>query len=121
MDPASACGLGPLSAHLGLPKRLAGTLMVYRGPQLKLISQRQGRQLSIHVPPDDPDLPALLSPLAEMLTRQFRPLTRIRVEAINETDAAQSPYRPCLEKNFEVVADHRTLDLFRNEIKKAAT
>ena len=113
MDPASACGLGPLSTGLGLPKRLAGNLMVYHGRQLKLVSQRQGRQIFIHVSPDDPSLPVLLSPLVEMITRQFRPLTRIRVEAINGADAAQSPYRQCLEKRFEVAAGHRTLDLFR--------
>ncbi len=113
MDPASACGLGPLSARLGLPKRLAGNLMVYQGRQLKLISQRQGRQLFIHAGPDDPDLPALLLPLTEMITRQFRPLTRIRVEAINGEDAAKSRFRKRLEEIFEVAADHRTLDLFR--------
>ncbi|MCG8636582.1 MAG: DEAD/DEAH box helicase [Desulfobacterales bacterium] len=113
MDPASICGLGPMVRGLGLPKRLAGTHLVYRGRELVLVSGRRGREMTIHVPPEDDRLPGYLAPVVHMMTRTFSPLTHITVDTINGESAAQSPYRGAFDALFEVVAGHKSLDLYQ--------
>lgn len=112
-DPASACGLGPLAGQLKLPKRLPATHLVYKGPDLVLVSRSRARELVIHVPPDDENLPGYLAPLSHMITRTCLPITHIAVHTINGKDAAASPYRDVLDRLFEVSAGHKTLDLFQ--------
>ncbi|WDP90978.1 MAG: DEAD/DEAH box helicase [Desulfobacter sp.] len=113
MDPASPCGLGPAVRRLKLPRRLASTHLVYRGNDLVLVSLRSGRELAVHVPPEDPGLAGYLAPLRHLLTRPFDPLPRVTIETINGGPAAASPYKHIFQVEFEVDAGPRTLDLFQ--------
>ncbi len=53
-DPASLCGLQVDSLRGMLPPRVASTHLVYRGKDLKVVSKRNGKDLSFFVPHDDP-------------------------------------------------------------------
>jgi ATP-dependent Lhr-like helicase len=113
VDPASACGL-PLEGLRGvLPKRVEGTHLVYRGARQVLVSQRNGRILTIAVPPDDPALPECLDVFAHLLKREFAPLRRVVIETINGEPAPASPYLPAFRGRFEVVVDMKRVSLFR--------
>ena len=113
MDPASVCGL-PLEGLRGaVPKRVEGTHLVYRGASLVLVSQRNGRILSIAAPPDDPRLPEYLEVFHHLLAREFAPLRRIVIETINGGPAPESPYLPAFRELFDVVVDVKRVSLFR--------
>ena len=113
VDPASVCGL-PLEGLRGVqPKRVEGTHLVYRGARLVLVSQRNGRILSIAVPPGDPGLPEFLEVFHHLLTREFSPLRRIVMETINGEPAPESPYLPAFRGLFDVIVDVKRVSLFR--------
>ena len=113
-DPASLCGL-PLEGLKGvLPRRVETTHLAFRGDEPVLVSERRGKVLTIALEPDHPDLPACLAPLRHLLSRGFRPLTRIKVEKINGEPAAQSPYLDLLRTCFEVSVDFREVLLWKN-------
>jgi len=111
-DPASLCGipLGPLKGKL--PRRVAGTHLVYRGSMVVLVSQQGGRRLEFRLPPGDPDLGSCLEFLHVMMTRKFQPLRRIVIESINDEPAGRSPYITALRASFEVSAGHRQITLY---------
>ena len=116
-DPASLCGL-PLERLKDrlkglLPRRLETTHIAFRGADPVLVSERRGKVLTIALGPDDPDLPACLGPLTHLLSRRFRPLTRIKVERINGEPAAKSPYLDALRTCFEVSVDFREVLLWK--------
>jgi ATP-dependent Lhr-like helicase len=101
-DPASAAGLGLVGLPYSLPPRLAGTHLAFHGSALALISRRQGRELSILVPPRHPYLAGYLGPLRHMVDRAFMPLKAVEVETVNGQAAADSPYLEDLtEAGFE--------------------
>lgn len=113
VDPASVCGL-PLEGLRGaVPKRVEGTHLVYRGARLVLVSQRNGRILSISVPPGEPGLAEFLEVFHHLLTREFSPLRRIVVETINGEPAPESSYLPAFRGLFDVVVDVKRVSLFR--------
>ena len=113
MDPSSLCGM-PLDSIKGmLPRRLAGTHLVYRGHKVVLISQRNGRKLTFNVATDDPYMQEYLIGLRHLLTRRFRPLRQITVETINEEDASRSPFVNILRVSFDVLFDYKHLVLYR--------
>jgi ATP-dependent Lhr-like helicase len=116
MDPASLCGIRLDALKGTLPRRAAGAHMVYRGSRLVLVSQRRGRTLTFHVPPDDPRLLSYLGFLRHLLFRPFNPLRRIIIEDINGEDAAQSPYVDIMRTGFDVIADYKNIILYRREI-----
>ena len=95
-DPASLCGMGLESLKGKLPSRLASNHLVFRGSELVLESQRQGKAIAFHVEPDDPDLVEICGLLRHLLTRQFNPLKKIKVETINDEPAAKSSYLDAL-------------------------
>ena len=112
LDPASLCGV-PLEALKGtLPKRVGSTHLVYKGKKLALVSIGQGKALTFHMPPDDPQLQLVLAPLRHLLTRRFKPLRRITIERINGEEAARSPYLDALRTSFEVLVDYRKVTLY---------
>ena len=111
-DPASPCGLG-LPGLAGLPNRLPGNHLVYRGAELVVVSERRGRRLTIAVGPDHPDLGRYLTFLKVALTRQERPVKGIVVETINDEPAAEGPYRAVLAALFHVTRDGTSLRLGR--------
>jgi ATP-dependent Lhr-like helicase len=112
-DPASACGLGLPDLRTLLPRRVPSTHLVYRGPELVLESNRNGRQLVFHVAPDDPRLPEFLAPLDHLLTRPQQPVRQLEVETIGGQPAAHSPYADALRTAFDTRRDHHTLILLR--------
>ena len=112
-DPASLCGL-QLEALKGmLPPRVPGTHLVYQGAKLVMVSKRNGRDLTFHVPPDDPHLPEYMSALRHLLTRQFQPVRRIAIETINGDPSPQSPYLSTLRTCFEAMVDYKHVNLSR--------
>jgi ATP-dependent Lhr-like helicase len=78
-----------------------------------MVSKRNGRDVTFHVPPDDPHLPEYMGALRHLLTRQFQPVRRIAIETINEESAPQSPYVPMLRPCFEVMVDYKYVNLSR--------
>ncbi|RJR43177.1 MAG: DEAD/DEAH box helicase [Desulfobacteraceae bacterium] len=110
-DPASLCGV-PLESMKGkLPMRLSGTHLVYRGSRLILVSRQNGKRLFIHVAPDDESMAACFEFLRVMMNRDFLPLRRISIEAINEKPAGTSPYLAVLRTLFDVSVEHRKVTL----------
>ncbi|WP_026839860.1 DEAD/DEAH box helicase [Citrifermentans bremense] len=95
-DPASLCGIGLEGLPYRLPARLPSTHLVYRGPDLVLVSRRYGKELLIKAEPDDERLPEYLRFFHTLLSRDFNPLKRIQVERINGEPAASSPYAGAL-------------------------
>jgi ATP-dependent Lhr-like helicase len=98
-DPGSACGLG--LPGLDLPARRPTTWLAWRGRQLALVAEADGRRLDLRLPPDHPDLPACLEVLKLLCDRRVRPLARVEVEQINGAPAAQGAYtEPLLRWGF---------------------
>lgn len=113
-DPASACGLGLEGLRASLPRRVAGTHLVYHGPRLVLESHRNGRRLVFHVAPDDPRLPEYLAPLDHLLTRARQPVRQLEIETVDGAPAASSPFADVLGAQFDLRRDHHSLILLRN-------
>ena len=112
-DPASLCGV-QLDAIKGmLPKRVSGTHLVYKGNRLVLISQRNGKALTMNVPPKDPQLPEYLEVLRHLMTRKFLPYRKITIEIINGEDASRSGYKEALQIVFDALIDYKTITLYR--------
>ena len=89
--------------------------MVFQGRNLKLVSQRNGKELIFHAGPDDDHLVEYLAPLTHLLTRQFKPAKSIVVETINGEPALNSPYLEVFETVFSVVRDLKHVTLYRRE------
>ncbi|MEZ5278312.1 MAG: DEAD/DEAH box helicase [Opitutaceae bacterium] len=112
-DPISPCGLELEGTKGNYPRRVPGNHLVFRGSELVLTSQRLGRDITFHLPFDDPDLVAVLEVFEHLLTRQFNPLARILVETINGEPAARSVTLDAFRARFDVVPDHRQVTLYR--------
>ncbi|MFH1467521.1 MAG: DEAD/DEAH box helicase [Pseudomonadota bacterium] len=99
-DPASACGLS--LPGLDLPARRPTTWLAWRGHQLALVAEADGRRLDVRLPPDHPDLGACLAVLKLLCDRRVRPAARVEVEQINDEPAPKSPYaEPLLRWGFQ--------------------
>jgi len=112
-DPASLCGIQLESVRGMLPARVATTHLVYRGSRLIVVSKRNGKDLIIHVAPDDPNLPGYMVVLRHLLTRKLRPMKRVSIETINGESAPQSPYLPALRTFSDVAVDYKNVTLYR--------
>jgi ATP-dependent Lhr-like helicase len=112
-DPASLCGTQLESVRGMLPARVATTHLVYRGSRLIVVSKRNGKDLIIHVAPDDPNLPEYMVVLRHLLTRKFQPMKRISIGTINGESASQSPYLPALRAFSDVAVDYKNVTLYR--------
>ncbi len=91
-DPASLCGTGIEDLKPLLPSRLVSNHVVYQGPHVALVAQRNGKSLRCHVEPGHARLSEYLGFFKVLLERDFHPLKRIVVETINDEPALQSPY-----------------------------
>ncbi len=96
VDPASPCGLGLGDAFPDLPTRMPGSHLVFRGRSLIATSRRNGRDLTILVDVDDPDLDRCFDPLHNLVSRSWNPLPRVSVETINGIPARHSPFAAAL-------------------------
>jgi ATP-dependent Lhr-like helicase len=113
-DPASMCGIQLDAVRGTLPPRRPSTHLVYRGARRVMASQRHGKDLIFHVPPDEPDIARYLGPLHHLLTRPVAPFRSVTVETVNGQPAANSPYLELLRTAFEVVPDYKSITLYRN-------
>ncbi len=86
-DPLSLCGLGLDLPHL--PRRLPGNHLIYDGPELVLVSEKNGRQLNIHVSPEHAMLEQYLDILLQTFSKRRNPPT---IETINGETISTSPY-----------------------------
>lgn len=111
-DPASLCGVDLPELKASLPRRVAGTQLVWRGARLAAVLRRSGREIEFRVAADDAGLAALVEPLRVALTRGFDPEHGLAVETINGEPAATSPYRRAFDA-FSVVQEHDGLRLRR--------
>ncbi len=112
-DPASLCGLPIDQLKSLLPKRLASTHLVFKGTNLVLISERNGKALTIDIEPDNSQIQEFLAPLKHLLYRQFMPSKQVVIETINQQDAAKSPYIDALKTSFEVLVEFKKVTLYR--------
>jgi ATP-dependent helicase Lhr and Lhr-like helicase len=111
-DPASLCGTGLEGLRGSLPRRMATNHLVYCGKRAMLESLRSGRELRIHIPPDDPRLNQSLQFFKTLLSRDFSPLKKIFVEKINGIAASASEYRDAF-REFGFKAIYKGLELWR--------
>jgi ATP-dependent Lhr-like helicase len=112
-DPVSLCGIQIEALKSRLPKRIAGTHLVYCGRKLVMVSRRYAKALDFHVPVDDPRIKEYLCSLRHLLTRRFQPLRHITVETINSVEAARSEYVDTLKTSFDVVINYRQVVLYK--------
>jgi ATP-dependent helicase Lhr and Lhr-like helicase len=113
VDPASPCGTALELLKSSLPRRIPGTHLVYHGPKLVLVSQRNGRRLSIHVSHDHDRLKEYWCVLHHLLERKSSPLRRIIVETINDEPAKGSPYLKSLAEEFDLSVDYKRVTLYQ--------
>lgn len=113
-DPASLCGVDLPALKKVLPRRSASTHLVFHGARLVVESRKRGKDLTFHIPPDDPRLEQYCAFLHAMLTRAFQPAATLSIETINGTSAIKSPYLTWLRDIFEASADSRKVTLWRN-------
>ena len=112
-DPVSLCGLSLEGIKGTLPKRVAGAHLVYKGKDLVLISERNGKDITINAPADDPRLQEYYCSLRHLLTRRFQPLRQITVESVNKEPATASPYLDSLKISFDVLTEFKKITLYR--------
>ena len=113
-DPISNCGMPIDELRDTLPRRVVSNHLTYHGNDLVMVSERNGKALTIHVPPDHPGLDRYFIGLKHLIYRSFQPLKKITIESINNQPARKSPYFPSLENSFEVVSDYKAIYLQRS-------
>ncbi|RJP28368.1 MAG: DEAD/DEAH box helicase [Candidatus Omnitrophota bacterium] len=111
MDPASLCGVALKGLNYELPKRRPTTHLVYHGNRLVLLSKRNGKDVEIRVPPNDPHLHEYYRLFKNVLERQISPKISITVETINGEDAVNSSYLSVIKEMFDVTVDYRKITL----------
>jgi ATP-dependent Lhr-like helicase len=104
------CGAGVAELSYQLPPRIPGNHLVYHGTRLVVVSRRLGKELHIGVPPDCIDLPRYLEFFRDLATRDYRPLSGIRVETVNEAPVRDSVYADALVA-FGFLRDYRAYTL----------
>lgn len=104
-DPSSLCGVGLEDLKGTLPKRVAGSVLVYRGAELLCIALRGGKSLSFEIPASDEDLPQIVSALGDALG--LSSVSQLKLESINGEDARSSPYLESLGMVWRIHSDHK--------------
>jgi ATP-dependent Lhr-like helicase len=107
-DPASLCGVDVVALKHALPSRLPTTHVVFQGDRVVLVSRRKGLELEIRVPPESPRLLEYLAFVKVLTGREWRPMSAVRVETVNDVPVGGSPYKDRLIE-FGFVEDYRRL------------
>jgi ATP-dependent Lhr-like helicase len=107
-DPASPAALDIEGLDPRIPARSPRNRLYYRGARLIAVSKRNGKELEIFIPPEDPGLPELVSLIA---LRKAGPGKKLVIETVNGAAAASSPHgRRFTERGF--IADRGKLYLW---------
>src|SRR5208283_4805256 len=107
-DPASLCGVDIETLKPALPSRLPTTHVVFHGDNVVLVPRRKGLELEIRVPPESQRLLEYFAFVKVLTGREWRPMSAIRVETINDVPVGNSPYKERLIQ-FGFVEDYRRL------------
>jgi ATP-dependent Lhr-like helicase len=91
-DPASLCGLSAEGLDPELPARSATSRLCFAGNRLVAISRKNGKDLRVLVPPDDPRSPEILGFMKGSRTRAVDPERKLVVEKVNGANASTSPW-----------------------------
>ncbi|HOL94346.1 MAG TPA: DEAD/DEAH box helicase [bacterium] len=110
-DPASLCGVSLTGLGYELPERRPSHHLVYHGRKLVMTSRRSGREVEIHVPADDPNLPCYFGLFRDWLERLVSPVPVIVIESINGEDPTRSAYLPVLRELFDTRAEYKKITL----------
>ena len=112
-DPIAVCAMGIDGLTTPLPRRVPSNHLVYRGSQLVMVSERNGRALTFHVPASDPDLITYLGVLRHLVYRKSNPVKQLTIETINDEPATRSPYLDAIGTAFDINHDHRAVYIER--------
>ncbi|MDR1352648.1 MAG: DEAD/DEAH box helicase [Treponema sp.] len=93
-DPASPAALELEGLPFPLPSRLPGVRLCFRGTSPMYISAKNGRELEIFFPPEDPGAPRIMALLLSSRGPSFR---KTIIEKINGISASGSPYSQVLK------------------------
>ena len=113
LDPIALSGIRVPELRTDLPRRVPAHHIVYADGSVAMISERNGRTLTITLEPDDTRLPKVYGALRHLLLRSFNPRSKVTIETINETPTARSPYLGSLRECFDVVADYKSVYIQR--------
>ncbi|XOV82555.1 MAG: DEAD/DEAH box helicase [bacterium] len=103
-DPASPCGLG--LAWPELPQRRINNYLSFSNQALAAVFENGGKQIRYYVAPEDENLPIINSVLTHLVDVRRQ---HVQIETINHKPARSSPYLSALQRQFEVVSDHRNV------------
>ena len=95
-DPISMCGIDLQYFKKDLPARRSSTHLVYHDTNVVLISKKNGKNLEFRCSPDAPSLQKYVSFFKILKGRQFKPVTNIIIERVNEKPVCESPYLEAL-------------------------
>ncbi len=110
IDPISLCGS---NLELGLPRRVMSNYLVYRGGEIQLRIEKNGKKLTVTDNLSTNDFSSLLIVFHHLLDRAWSPMKQVALETINNEPIRQSQYLACFESQFDVVRDHRSVYLQR--------
>lgn len=110
-DPASLCGVTLTGDAPALPRRVASTHVVYRGPKVVLVSRRFGKDVEFFVEPNDPQMAEILAVFGHLLSRDAKPHKRLTVATIDGAPARHSRFLADLRAAFDVSAGPSELTL----------
>jgi hypothetical protein len=110
-DPASPSGLAAEGLDPRLPSRLGTNRLCFRGGDLAALTRRNGGELQVFVPPEDPEILKILEFVRIPRRRAVLPEKRVTVETVNGGSAASGPYAAAL-KALGFVPDRGRLTLW---------
>jgi hypothetical protein len=67
----------------------------------------------LHFAPDDETLLQAFGLFEHLLTRQFQPLNKLKIEKINGEKASSSGYLSAMETMFDVVPEYKEITLYK--------
>jgi hypothetical protein len=86
--------------------------MVFRGSDLLLVVQKNGRELTVLAEPGDANLESALAIYRFFLGREFSPLAAVTLETVNGLAANASPYAGVL-RTMGFANDYRGMNLWK--------
>jgi ATP-dependent Lhr-like helicase len=94
-DPASPAALDIEGLDPRIPARSPRNRLYYRGQELIAVSRRNGKELEIFIPPEDPCLGELAALIRVPRQRNYGAEKKLVIETVNAAAAASSPYGQC--------------------------